>query len=112
MSLPTVNEWADFMPQTVLREPWLSYKSGGSDSNYDTAISYLARIEMKNHLIVGKDGKVITARGKVFILSSTIPNIKDRWTLPSGYIPTQPPVLDVNVVDDESGNHHVTLELG
>jgi hypothetical protein len=113
MGTPDVNEWADFMPQVVTREPWTSYKDGGSNSNYGTAIPNIqCRIEMKNHLVVDKDGKVVTARGRVFLLSTTIPDIKDRWTLPAGYVPTQPPVLGVNVVDDESGNHHITLEIG
>lgn len=111
MGLPTVNEWADFMPQTVIIEPWVAYTGGGNASTYGSPASYSCRIEMKNHLVVDKNGKTVTARGKVFLLSASIIGSKDRVTLPTGYIPVQPPLIDVNVVDDESGNHHTTLVL-
>lgn len=111
MGVPSVNEWADFMPMTVGIEPWATYTGGGSGSTYGTLVSYPCRIEMKNHLVITKDGKQITARGRVFLLSTVIIGSKDRVTLPTGYIPTQPPLLDVNIVDDESGNHHTTLDF-
>jgi len=111
MGIPSVNEWADFMPQTVVVEPWVSYKGGGSGSNYGTAVSYGCRIEMKNHLVVDRSGKTVTAKGRVFLLSADILDIRDRVTLPVGYVPLQPILLDVNINDDENGNHHVTLEF-
>lgn len=111
MSIPAVSEWADFMPMTVGIEPWTAYTGGGSGATYGASVNYSCRIEMKNHLIVGKDGKTITARGRVFLLSTVIIGSKDRVTLPAGYVPTQPPLLDVNIVDDESGTHHTTLEF-
>ena len=111
MSLPTVNEWADLMPHTVVIEPWTGYTGGGSGSTFGTGVSSSCRIQMKNHLVVAKDGKVITARGSVFLLSTSLPGVKDRVTLPAGYVPLQPPLIDVKSQDDESGLHHITLEL-
>lgn len=112
MSLPSVSEWADIMPQTITIEPWASFKDGGTGSNYGTAYTSACRIEMRNHQAVTKDGRTVTARGRVYLLSLTIPSIKDRVTLPSEYTPNQPPIIDVNVDDDETGNHHITLVLG
>lgn len=109
MGVPAVNDWADFMPQTVVIEPWTSYKGGGIGSNYGSGVSYPCRIEMGNRLVVNSEGRTITARGRVFLLSTSIIGSKDRVTLPAGYVPTQPPLIVVNVVDDESGNHHTTL---
>lgn len=111
MGIPTVNEWADMMPKTVTIEPWLSYTGGGSASNYDTAVPYSCRIEIENHLVVDDKGKTVTARGKVFLLSSSVVGNKDRVTLPAGYTPLQPPLITVDVADDETGNHHVTLHF-
>lgn len=112
MSLPTVNEWADIMPQTVTIEPWTGFSDGGAGSTYGTSYNSACRIQMKNHQAVTKDGRTVTARGKVFLLSLVIPTVKDRVTLPMSYTPRQPPIIDVNVEDDETGNHHIVLVLG
>ena len=112
MGSPGVNEWADMMPQTVTIEPWLSYTAGGSGSTYGGSTSYLCRIEMINHLVVDQSGNIVTARGKVFLLSTDTIGSKDRVTLPIGFVPTQPPIISVDVADDESGNHHVALHFG
>lgn len=112
MGIPDISEWADMMPQTITVEPWLSYKGGGSGANYDTAVSYACRIEMGNHLVVGPNDRVVTAKGIVFLMSASVIGIKDRITLPTGYLPTQPPLLNVDVEDDETGNHHTCLHFG
>lgn len=110
--LPLVNEWADFMPEIVTIEPWSGYTGGGSQQTYSAGSNFSCRIEMKNHLVVDRQGKTVTARGRVFLLSSAPIDVKDRITLPSSFVPTQPPLIDVIINDDELGNHHITLELG
>ena len=111
MGQPDINEWADFMPHTIQVEPWVSYKGGGSDSNYGDAEPYSCRIEMRNHLVVDQNAKTVTARGRVFLLSTTVIGYKDRVTLPTGYTPTKPPLIAVDVNDDETGTHHVCLHF-
>lgn len=106
-----VNDWADFMPQEVTIEPFVSYIGGGSDATYGLSYTSACRIEMKNHLVVDRQGRTITARGKVFMLSVIIPDVRDRVTLPASYMPRQAPLIDVNVQDDEFGNHHITLDF-
>jgi hypothetical protein len=108
---PTVNEWADFMPQSVMIEPWTGYTGGGAGATYGSAYFSDCRVEMGNHLVVDRQGRTITARGKIFLLSTILIDVKDRITLPEGYVPRQTPLIDVNIVDDELGNHHITLEL-
>ena len=44
--------------------------------------------------------------------TATAPGIKDLLTLPVGYLPLTPPIIAVNIQDDELGSHHTTLEIG
>lgn len=112
MGQPPVNEWADMMPQTVQIAPWVSYAGGGAGATYGSDVPYQCRIEMANHLVVGMQDKLVTSIGWVFLMTTTIIGIKDRLTLPVGYTPTKPPILHVDIVDDDTGVHHVTLHLG
>jgi hypothetical protein len=112
MGQPDINEWEDMMPHTIQVEPWLSYKGGGTNNNYDTAEDYNCRIEMNNHLVVDRNARTVTARGMVFLLSTTIIDVKSLITLPVGYTPRQPPLLSVDVEDDEDGTHHTVLHFG
>lgn len=111
MANPTVNEWADMMPQTVTIEPWVSYKGGGSDSNYGDSEPYQCRIEMGNHLVVNNQSQTVVSRGMIFLMSTTVIGSKDRVTLPAGYVPRIPPLITVDVEDDETGDHHCCLHF-
>lgn len=111
MANPTVNEWADMMPHTITVEPWVSYKGGGAGSNYGDAETYSCRIEMGNHLVVDANSKTASSKGKVFLLSTTVIGTKDLVTLPTGYVPTNPPLITVDVNDDEDGTHHCCLHF-
>lgn len=73
------------------------------------------RIEMKNRLIVvhqGGEVREALARGRVILGSSFKPGIEDKIVLPADYVPISPPILAVNIVPDESGDHHTTVEIG
>lgn len=112
MPRASVNAWYDFMPDEVT----FYARTGRSVSNVPvyspTATTVKARIEMKNRLIVTADGKQITSRGRVFLGTTTAPNVEDKIVLPSGFSPVSPPMLAVNLISDENGAHHVTVEIG
>lgn len=108
----SIDDFLDFMPETVQINTYASISVSGVVTYSATATSYPARIEMKNHLIVDRTGRTVVARGRIFLGTTTVPDIKDKVTLPSQYSIRTPPIIDVNPCDDESGVHHVTLEIG
>lgn len=100
------------MPETVTFQALISRGVSSQPVYSPTVVSYRARIEMKNHLTVDKTGRTVTARGRVFLATTTVPNVEDLLTLPGTFQPTQPPMLAVNNQADETGTHHVTIEIG
>lgn len=101
----------DLFPHTVTWEAYSSQNAYG-EPTYAAAITYPARVEMRSRLIAGSGGNEITARGRIFLHSTGIPTTRDRITLPSGFDPTQPPLLDVNPVYDDRGLDHVVVLFG
>ena len=107
-----VGEWLDFMSDTVTITPWTAWDGQGKSVFGGTPVSYPAYIEMKNRLIVDAGGREVIARGRVFMGTTVVPNVKDQITLPADFVPTTPPMLAVNVVSDEAGIHHITIDIG
>ena len=77
-----------------------------------TPQTFKAYIEMKNHIVVDHAGREVMARGRIFVGTTTVIGVKDKLVLPAGYLPQTPPIISVNLADDEDGTHHVTLEIG
>ena len=113
MGNPDVAFWLDMMSDTVAINAFVRHSVSGA-STYDMANTkeYPAYIQIKNHLIVDKQGREILARGRVFLGSADVPSVEDLITLPAEYVPRTPPILAINVANDESGNHHTVLEIG
>lgn len=108
----SISDWLDMMPSTVTIYPWTGQSVSGVPTYSITGTIYPCRIEMKNHRIVDANAKEITARGRIFLGTTTAPDVRSKIVLPSGYTPTSPPILDANLADDEDGPHHVVLEIG
>lgn len=107
-----LSDFIDFFAETVTIEPYTGATSA-KGAAYGTAVTYAARIEMRNHIVKDKSGKDVVARGRVYLGTATVPDVRDRLTLPTRFTPTQPPIIDVNSEPDENGNvHHVKLEIG
>ena len=106
-----VTQFRDFFAHTVTLEAWTGQDAYGK-ATYGAAVTYPARVEMKSRLIAGSAGTQLAARGRVFLGTATVPNDKDRLTLPASFVPTQPPILDVYPETDETGIHHIVLYIG
>lgn len=109
-------EFLEFMPATVTIAPWIS-DDANANPTYGTAVSYSARISIKDELVRSHDGREIVAKGKVYLAAglqpiTTVPTTRDKITLPSQYVPTNPPILDVIPSQDQFGIHHVELVIG
>lgn len=111
MGLPSFDEWLDFMPETLRTRAFVSRSVSGKPSYSPAVNSYPCRVEMRNHKIVNRSGQEVLAKGKIFVGTTDSIGIDDLIILPAGYVPASPPLLDVNIQADESGTHHVTLEI-
>ena len=106
-----IGTFLGLMNKTVTVEPFALEDEYGVAS-YGSPNSYRARVEMKSSLVRDAQGHELVARGLVYLATAAIPGPKDRLTLPAGYEPRQPPILDVRPVEDEGGVHHVVLAIG
>jgi hypothetical protein len=107
-----VSDWEDFMPESVNIKERTGLSVSGGPAYEPDGTNFVARIELKNRLIVANDGREVMARGRVYLGTTTIIDIRSQLTLPTGYVPASPPILAVNIAADESGTHHVVLEIG
>jgi len=112
MSFGELNDFLDFMPDTVQIVPYIETSVNGVIRYSTTPLTYPARIEMKNRLVVDRSGRTVVSRGRVYLGTTVPPSIKDKIILPAQYTPSEPPVISVNPQNDDSGNHHITIEIG
>ena len=106
-----VADFADMMPASVSISPRTDVDGAGKPT-FGTAVSYKARIEMRNVRSRDAQGREIVGRGIVFLATTTIPGSNSKITLPAGYDPLVPVLLEVRPVPDEYGTHHVELIIG
>jgi hypothetical protein len=117
MGVPRVEDYLDFMPETVTLDPYVSTDVSGQthfagDTDINARVVYPARIEIKNHIAVDREGRQIVARGKVFVGTTIVPSVKDKIILPNNYTPNIPPIISVIPQNDEEGVHHITIIIG
>ena len=105
-------ELLDLMPASVTVAPWQSFDQFAVPT-FGAGVVYKCRISMRDEYIRSKDGRETVARGRVYIPITSNPfTVKDQVTMPAGYVPANPPILDVQPEQDEVGIHHVVLVIG
>lgn len=112
MADPDINEWSDMMPDTITLDAFVSRSVSGVPTYANNPVPYPARINLKNHRVINARGREVTARGRVYVGTTILPSVEDKLTLPAGYVPLSPPIIAANPVSDESGTHHIVLEIG
>ena len=99
-----------FFVHTVTIEPWVSEDEFGK-TTYGAPCDYLAKIERQERATRTAEGITIRSRRLIYLYSvDTTISTKDQLTLPAGFEPLQPKILDVRIVVDQNGVHHVILE--
>lgn len=105
-----IADWADLMPATVTVAPRTGVDAAGNPT-FGAAVSYKARVEMRSVRSRDVNGREIVGRGIVYLATTTAPNRNGKVTLPSGYDPQVPVLLEVRQVEDEFGVHHIELVI-
>lgn len=110
MSIISKRALKKFFTETVIIEPWLSEDDFGKPV-YGTACEIKAKIERQERATRTQDGITIRSRRLIYLFSvDTSFTTKDRLTLPVGYEPLNPKIIDVRIVSDTKGVHHIILE--
>ena len=100
-------DFLDMCPHTVTVEPFSSLDQYGAKT-YGTAVTHRARVQGKTQMVRTLTGEETVSTVTVYLAASTV-GVKDRITLPSPFTPTQPAILNVQRVSDESGQHHIVV---
>lgn len=109
MALPT--QLKDFFNYTVTIEPYSS-DDGYGKPTYGTGVEVPAKMEHSNEYFRLDDEQEIVSQRKIFLYTQTVPDPRDRVTLPSAFGPqTVPKILRIRVVTDVSNTkiHHIVL---
>jgi len=90
------------MPQTCQVEAWASQDAYGQPT-YGSASTHQCLIEGKVQLVRTASGEEKVSTVQVYLATAAGVTARDRITLSTEYSPTQPPILSVLKLADESG---------
>jgi len=96
------------MPHTLTVAPWTGHNAYG-EATYGTAVSYTARVQGKMQMVRDAAGVERVSTVTCYVATTASIGPKDKLTLPSGWVPVSPPILSVQRVSDEGGDHHTVI---
>lgn len=106
------SELEDLFIHTVTTKPYGAPTVDGKPA-YGTAVSHKAKIVLETRYVRDAAGRTVQGRGTVYLKKpDSVPGVKDELTMPSGFEPSKPPMLDVRPHYDLDGLHHVELVIG
>ena len=105
-----ISDFFDMMPHSITHRAPATWSAYGKPATYGAATSYRARVKYEIKSTVnrasGQDALSVTT---VWIGGTPTLTLFDQITLPDG---SAPPILNWEVLPDESGTHHVTVYFG
>lgn len=107
--MPIEIQFLSLMPHRVKVEPLDSRSDGWGNKNYARGWVLRGRVVQKTTRIVNAAGQDVVSKTTVYLATASGIRPDDRITLPSGYVPQQPPILSVLREADEDGFHHVVV---
>lgn len=96
------------MPHTVIIAPWTGQNAYG-EPTYGAAVSYTARVQGKMRMMIDANGVERVSSVTVYVATTAAIGPKDKLTLPGGWTPASPPIIAVQRVSDEHGDHHTVI---
>ena len=96
------------MPHQIAIEPYQSHNQYG-EPTYGAAVTYTARVQGKVRMIRDSTGVERVSTVMCYVATTAAIGPKDKLSLPSGWVPASPPILSVQRVSDESGDHHIVI---
>jgi len=108
----------EFTQDSVTWEKCIGPGSGFGDRAFDPVSKTVrCRIEQGARLVRDAQGREVVSQTRLFLRptaedgSAFTPGVNDRFTLPSGYVPQQPPIISAGRHNDADGLHHYEVAL-
>ena len=80
------------LEDTITVEPFVS-ETAGRAQTYGTAVEYAALIQRGAKRIIGAAGREVISNIQVYIPERVHIDQRSRVTLPTGFVPNQPPII-------------------
>jgi len=107
--MPEIDEFWDLWGSTITIEPFLS-RDGYGTALYGAAVSYPCRVNGSQRQITDRQGVERVSKALINLPGNPVIGPTDRITMPAGFVPSQPPILSVNpLIDDTGAAHHTEI---
>lgn len=100
----------ELLTDTITIEPWSS-QDADLKPTFGTSVSYPAFVELSEKHFTDADGRQFTSHARAVIKDRVFVDLRSRVTLPSGFVPSQPPLRAV-FSQKGLGMDHTTLVFG
>lgn len=99
--------FVDMMPDTLTVEAFLGRDTYGA-ATYGPARTYTARVNNVQRNVLNAQGQMVVAKGRAWLDTVDTITVNDRVTLDDG---TQPVLLNMNQVPDETGPAYTSFDF-
>ena len=96
------------LPHTITVTPYSSQNRYG-EPTYGAAQSYKALVQQKVRQVRDLAGEERVSMVTVYVNTTAAITPRDKLTLPSGFTPQTPPIIQVARQSDEVGLHHCVI---
>lgn len=87
----------DLMPDEITIEPFISFDVSQAPT-YGAAVTYSAQVVAEWSKVISPNGRELESNVRVLIPERVHIDPRSRLTLPSGWVPRQPPILAVQPI--------------
>lgn len=98
----------ELLNDTITIEPWAS-QDADLKPTFGTSVSYPAFVELHQKHHMDEDGRQFTSSVRAIIRERLTLDLRSRVTLPSGFVPQQPPLRSVSAHKGLGLDHTVLL---
>ena len=100
----------ELLPDEITIEPFVS-ASVSQARTYGTAVTHRAQVTDEYERVINKDGREVKSKTRVLIAGRVHIDPRSRITLPSGWVPQQPPIISVSPVGGVAGMQLDSTEI-
>lgn len=98
----------DLMPHTVQLAAE-SGKNAAAEPTYGADADYQALVQQQARMVRDTQGRMVVSNTQVYLATTDAITPRYRITLPAGFTPQRPPIINVARFSDEDGLHHVEV---
>lgn len=96
------------LPDTVTIEPYTG-SDGYGGPQFGSAVTYKARIRGGAEDVKNAAGEEVVSNMQIYVNTTTPIDTRSKLTLPSPWVPTNPPIIRVDPVTGFKARHHIKI---